>query len=345
MTLQVRESQIEDALVGAGEITRRLLGLKEEPHLLGRQIGLPSGRLDLLYAYRAKLLLLELKVVRFKREFLGQVAGYRRDLQNQQQKGALLRGDIETHLLCPEAAPGDEHLAQQREVRLTRYDPREVLDLFYQNFRPVAFYAEAKPIDIGVWNVHLIHGLIYELEKTNSLSNLRKIPGFGTRTLRHKILFASELRLIDRSPHRDDIALTELGKQYAAAKNAAIPGRLSDEQAQLLSQLIMRNPYESSVILGIAAVVETAFMLSKNTHPVPMEQLISHFPAFAGKLFDWKTPKAQFNGTRMYSNYAVDLGLLAKTQNSVYLTPEGFRFTLQMQMHKNLKMTESLRPF
>lgn len=345
MKLEVRESQIEDVLVSASVLTRRLLNLEDEPRLLVRQMILPSGRLDLLYAYQTKLLLIELKVVEFKDDFLDQVLNYKTDLVECQRRGKLLHGDIEPYLLCTEATSREESLSAQRGVRLAKYDPREVLDFFYKNFKPIAFFTAIKPIDIGIWNLHLIHELIYFLEQTNSVARLRELVGSSQKTLYNKIRFAFELRLISWLPNQDKISLTDLGKEYVQSKDKVLPERLSEEQTELLRKLVMQNPYESSVILGIAAVVESVFSLSKNTYPVPMPQLIEYFAFYAGKYFDWQTPKAKFNAARMYSNYAVDLGLLAKTSDTIYLTPEGFRFTVQMQMHKNLKMVESLRVF
>jgi len=104
----------------------------------------------------------------------------------------------------------------------------------------------------------------------------------------------------------------------------------------------MQNPYESSVILGVASIVEVTFALARNTYPVPMSWLIEYFSYYAGKYFDWQTKKAKYNVTRMYSNYAVDLGLLAKSGESVYITPDGFRFVIQLQLHKSLKMMETI---
>ena len=345
MKLEVRESQIEDILVGASVLTRRLLNLDDEPRLLVRQMILPSGRLDMLYAYQTKLLLIELKVVEFQRDFLDQVLNYKSDLVEYQQKGNLLHGDIEPYLLCTDTTSAQESLATQRGVRLTRYNPQEVLDFFYKNFKPITFFVGIKPIDIGIWNLHLVHEFIYFLEQTNSIITLRELVGGSQKTLYNKIKFAFELRLINWSPNQDNISLTELGKQYVGSRDEIFPQRLSEEQARLLCSFVMQNPYESPVVLGIAAVVESVFALSKNTYPVPMKQLIEYFAFYAGKYFDWQTPKAKFNATRMYSNYAVDLGLLAKTDKTIYLTPEGFRFTVQMQMHKNLKMIESMRIF
>lgn len=90
MKLEVRESQIEDALVSASVLIRRLLNLEDEPRLLIRQMILPSGRLDLLYAYRAKLLLIELKAVEFSGNFLDQLLSYKTDLAEYQRRGKLL---------------------------------------------------------------------------------------------------------------------------------------------------------------------------------------------------------------------------------------------------------------
>lgn len=345
MKLEVRESQIEDILVGASVLTRRLLNLKDEPRLLVRQMILPSGRLDLLYAYQTKLLLIELKAVEFKQIFLDQVLSYKSNLLEYQQKGNLLHGDIEPYLLCTDITSAQESLAMQREVKLIRYNPQEIFDFFYKNFKPITFFIGIKPIDFGIWNLHLVHEFIYFLEQTNSVTNLRELVGGSQKTLYNKIKFAFELRLINWLPNQDSISLTELGKQYMKCKDKVLPERLSEEQARLLCDFVMQNPYESPVILGIAAVVESVFALSKNTYPVPMKQLIEYYALYAGKYFDWQTPKAKFNATRMYSNYAVDLGLLAKTDETIYLTPEGFRFTIQMQMHKNLKMVESMRIF
>ena len=39
---------------------------------------------------------------------------------------------------------------------------------------------------------------------------------------------------------------------------------------------------------------------------------------------------------------SLDLDLLAKNDTSVYLTPEGFKFVIQMQLHKSLKLMNYL---
>ncbi|MGI9558464.1 MAG: hypothetical protein ACR2NQ_02180 [Thermodesulfobacteriota bacterium] len=342
MQLEVRESQIEDALVSVNSLTKDLLQLKDVPKLLVRQLPLPSGRLDLLYTYQDRLLLIELKVVNFQKKFLRQVLNYKSDLEKFQQGKKLVKGDIEPYLLCADASKSDENLARKDGVHLAKYDPQYVLNTFYENFKPIVFFTENKPIDIGIWNIHLINDVIYHLKGAKSLKVLSKLAGQSTKTLYNKIRFASELKLVETTAKSGNVILTELGEKYLQRKGEELPSRISESQAELLRDFVMKNPYESSVILGIASIVESVFILSKNYYPVPMNDLIKYFPQFSGKVFDWKTPKAKFHGARMYSNYAVDLGLLAKTQNSLSLTPAGVHFTIQMQMHKNLKMIEAL---
>lgn len=339
--MEIRESQIEDVFVGAPVLTKDVLHLTEEPRLLVRQMIIPSGRLDLLYAYQTKLLLIELKVVPLHRRFVKQVLAYKSDLIDYQESGSLLRGEVIPYLLCPSSSMKEQEIAAQSGVVYIDYDPEQVLQFFYRNFKPIASFTEVKPVDLGIWNLHLLHKFIYLLEGTKSISSLHQLVGGSSRTLYNKIRFASELRLVNWTPNGDTISLTELGRRYVEVRDTDIPQRLSEAQVELLRKLVVRDPYESPIVLGIASIIESVFAVAKNTYPVPMLDLMQYFSYYAGKHFDWQTAKAKYNATHMYSNYAVDLGLLAKTGDTVYLTPEGFRFTVQMQLHKSLKMVDS----
>jgi hypothetical protein len=341
--MDIREAQVEDILVNAPVLTRDILQLAETPLLVSRQMIIPSGRLDLLYVYQTNLLLVELKVTPFHRDYVKQVLGYKDDLLEYQRNGRLVQGEILPYLLCPSATASQREYSANKGVVFTDYSPEQVLQYFYQNLRPIAFFSEVKPIDIGIWNLHLIHEFIYLLEQTSSIAELRQLVSGSPKTLYNKIRFANELRLVSWTPNLDNISLTKLGREYIARKDSTLAVRLSEGQSDLLKDFVMRNPFESAIVLGIASVVESVFSLSKNTYPVLMSQLLQYFTLHAGKFFDWQTDKAKYNATRMYSNYAVDLGLLAKSGDTIYLTPEGFRFTIQMQMHKSLKLMDSLR--
>jgi hypothetical protein len=341
--MNIRESQIEDVLVGAPLLTKNILNLDDEPRLLVRQMIVPSGRLDLLYAYQTNLLLIELKVVPFQQKFVQQVLAYKRDLIGYQEQGKLLQGKILPYLLCPSIVEEQRRAVAELGIVGVDYKPEEVLQFFYQNFKPIAAFTKIKPVDIGIWNLHLVHDFIYLLKDTVRVSDLHQIVRGSPKTLYNKIKFASELRLVNWKPNGDSISLSDFGTEYVERRDSVLPQRLSEAQVELLRRFVIQNPYESSVVLGIASVVEAVFALSKNTYPVPMPHLTQYFSYYAGKYFDWQTEKAKYNATRMYSNYAVDLGLLAKSGETIYMTPEGFRFTIQMQLHKSLKMMDSLK--
>lgn len=340
--MEIQESQIEDILVNAPALTKKILSLDENPFLLSRQMPLQSGRLDLLYAYKADLLLVELKITRFNRKHIQQVLDYKNDLLLYQKNGRLINGNIIPYIVCTAVNDVQRELSNSYGIRCIDYNPEMALKYFYDNLPPIASFSEVKPIDIGIWNLHLIQEIVYLSEKTNNLKVLHNLVGGSRKTLYNKIKFAHELRLIDWSPHSENYSLTLLGKNYINGKDALYPHKLSETQCKLIRDIIIKNPYESAVLLGIASVVESVFSLSRNTYPVPMPQLFEYFTYLSGKYFDWKTEKAKFNATKMYSNYAIDLGLLAKTGDSIYITPQGFRFTIQMQMHKSLKLVGAL---
>ncbi|MDR2193442.1 MAG: hypothetical protein LBP19_03110 [Treponema sp.] len=322
---------------------KETLQVEKEPRFIGRQIIVPSGRLDMLYAYQKDLLLIELKVAAFQKKFIRQVVNYRNDLQLFQQQGKLIQGSIQPFLLLPEISDANQKAAESEGVFCKKYDPETILQYFYrEKLKPISSFVEKKPVDIGIWNIHLIHTGIYSIERTHSIKDLRTIIGGSPKTLYNKIKFADELGLVQWSPNNDYIALSERGAQYAAAKDAYFDNALSEEQVAILKTHVVENPYYSSVTLGIASMVECVFELSKTSYPVSLGQLEQYFTLYSGKIYDWQTEKAQKHGARMYSNYAIDLGLMARTEKNIYLTPDGFKFVVQLQLHKSLKLINNL---
>ena len=87
MATQVRESQIEDVLASFPQIAQSVLELDEPPQLVARQMIVPSGRLDLLYATGRTLTLVELKVEDARPEFVMQIQHYTEDLESLQAQG------------------------------------------------------------------------------------------------------------------------------------------------------------------------------------------------------------------------------------------------------------------
>jgi hypothetical protein len=341
--MEIREIQIEDILISSPALMKDILKLDEEPRLIGRQIVVPSGRLDMLYAYKKDLFLIELKVASFQKKFIQQVINYRDDLLLFQRQGKLVQGYIQPLLLLPEFNNSNKKIAESEGVLCKQYDPETILKYFFgEKLRPITSFVENKPIDIGIWNIHLIHKFIYFVDEIKSIKELQNEIGGSPKSLYNKIRFADELGLLVWNSRNDYITLSEIGKKYIAAKDDYFKDTLSEKQAKLLKNHVVENPYNSAVILGIASMVECVFTLSKISYPVSLSQLESYFTAYSGKIYDWQTEKAQKHGTKMYSNYAIDLGLMAKTNNNVYLTPDGFKFVIQLQLHKSLKLMNHL---
>lgn len=340
--IEVRESQIEDILVASPDLLKDLLGLRDLPRILSRQMPIPSGRLDLLITSSSTIQLVELKVVPFHKVHVDQILSYVKDVRSLQEEGRLIRGDLDLFLLCTSATSEQKKLAAASHVTSVVYDPSQVLNHYYLHNKPIALFADTRPIDIGIWNLHLIHGLLGAAIAERAVSDISKKIGGSRKTLYNKIRFAQELRLVKWEPNKEAVSLTELGREYLQRMDSASSATISEAQAELLRSLILSNPFESSVILGIASVVEAVFVVAKNTHPVPTKHLIEYFTYHAGKLFDWAKPKARYNATHMYVNYGISLGLLARIGESIYLTPTGYRFTLHLQLHKGLRMVEAL---
>jgi len=278
-----------------------------------------------------------------QKKFVQQVISYRNDLLLFQKQGKLVQGYIQPFLLLPDFNNSNKKIAESEGVLCEQYNPETILKYFYsEKLRPITSFVENKPIDIGIWNIHLIHKFIYFVDKINSIKELQNIVGGSPKSLYNKIKFADELGLLIWNSKNDYIALSELGKKYICAKDDYFKDTLSEEQAKLLRNQVVENPYHSSVILGIASMVECVFALSKTSYPVAISQLENYFTIYSGKIYDWQTEKAQRHGAKMYSNYAIDLGLMAKTDNNVYLTPDGFKFVVQLQLHKSLKLMNHL---
>ena len=342
--MSVRESQIEEILATYPDICADLLGIKEELVLISRQKILPSGdRLDLLFARGSRLILVELKVVPFKEEFLKQTQSYWQELEQLQAEEQLISGEITAYLLCPHFLPQHIDSCMHLGIKAIQYDPSHVLAMFFTRFHQIAAFFNLQPPDHGVWSLHLLNPILYSLEGGRlSLADLRKSVGLAPTTVGNYLRFAEELGLV----HREKpgfIQLSAIGSNYV---NRREPNRgsdsLSETQVNVLKDLIIKDPFSSRVVLGIYTMVEVIFNLARNVHPVPEQMVIAHFRDASGKAYKWQSPTAASHGAHMYSNYATELGLIGKIGRQFYLTPQGVRFILLLQLHKSIKVVDAL---
>jgi len=337
----VRESQVEDVLATYPHLTQQLLGVSNELSLLARQMSLPSGKLDLLFASGNRLLLLELKVEDFREEFIKQVVNYRDDLMVLQSKNMLLQGNIDAFLVCPAFPNGTDGLCKQSSVIPIVYSPAEVLEAFFSQIEITSPFITMKPMDSGLWNIHLINRVVYALLDT-PVKDLPARTGLSERSVGNHLRFAEQLCLAQKV--QGSFHLSNLGKQYVLSQDPSSPFQVVAEgQAKLLRDFIVRDPFVTPTIFGIYLMVETVFSLARNTYPVPLSLVIPYFRDACGKRFIWQTETSSYHGTRMYSNYAVELGLLGKMGDKLLLTPSGLQFILLLQLHKGIKIVDALQ--
>jgi len=326
------------------DLAQRILGTAEPPSLLARQMDVPSGRLDLLYVSGQQLLVVELKVEDATPTFVAQVAGYAADLRAMQDEGRLASGPVVAVLLCPSFDDDTRRICTESNVRPVEYAPEEVLSEFFRRLKALSSFVGLRPSDHGIWNIHLIHRALYRLHRgPASPKEVAHELSLAPNTVSNQLRFARELGLTEQTGHLHQ--LTALGMRYIEERDPDLPWtHLSDAQAAVLREAIVKNPFASSVIFGIYSLVETVFNLARNTYPVDRDLVIANFRDATGKLFDWAADKSAYHGTRMYSNYGIELGLLGRTGDSLYLTPAGLRFILLLQLHRSLQLIDAMYP-
>lgn len=340
----ISESQIEDALVANLVFLSKILKLPPDIKLITRQLRLKSGegRIDLLLSSGKNLCLVELKVVGFSEDWLKQILSYRDELVNLQNAGELVAGDILSFLLLIDAKGRDFELAKQSDVELIVYDPLDVLKDYFNNLSAVAPFLKIKPNDYGVFNLGLINRALIRLGagETNQ-EEIAIHTNLSKQSIHNHLKVAQEFGLVrERDKH---YFLTDIGDQYFQhGNNDALVDQLSEKQIEILKQFVADDPFYSSTVFGVYSIVESAFLLSRNSYPLELSHLRDMFKRVSGKVNEWQAEKSLSTATYTFLNFAIDLELLGKVGQQVVITPAGFRFILMLQLHKSIEMIESL---
>jgi hypothetical protein len=333
--LEIRESQIEDIFATQVDEVKCILSLNESLTLIDRQRSVNSGRIDLLFLSATSLHLLELKAVTSTKKFCDQTMGYRTDLLNLQLKNQIPSLPLKSYLVCPKFINSHKDYCIENDIIPIEFSPYELLKNYYFKVKAISSLVTIKPSNHGLWNLHLLNPIIYAIDDKTNIATLNKITGKSKSTIDSYVRLASELGLIDKS-----LRLTTLGEQYVKLKDNGIE-RLNDEQVELLKEYIIKNPFLSPAIYGIYVAVETIFLLSKNYYPVPLNEAHIFFTTLSGKQSEW-AQKASKDAFTMYSNYAIDLGLLAKMAHNYYITPAGIKFILLLELNKSILFVNSM---
>jgi predicted transcriptional regulator len=336
--LVVRERQIEDILATYTDLLGQILGMPVPLRVLARQLELPDGgRLDLLCLGGGQLHLIEIKVEPARSEFVEQVARYLIQIPMMQEQGNLPSGMVHGYLLSPRISGRILQKCQAKQIHAIEYVPSDVLEHFYREFEHRLSFNRLIIHNHGVWHLGVTNPIIQSLTNSPSqeLGSIVTETNLALSTVKSYLTLLIQLGLVEREGTA--YRLTELGKPYAQVLEP--PRRaLSEGHAEVLRNFILRNPFNSGVTYGIFTVVECTASLAKNQYPVSLTSLSDYFTLSVGNETRWKQPKTRSDATRMYVEYAAQLGLLARVGERVYLTPTGARFNLLLQMHKSIHL-------
>lgn len=336
--LVVSEREIEDILATCTDLLAELLGTTTPLRVLARQLELPDGgRLDMLCLAGDRLHLVELKVEPARPEFVRQTAHYINQVSSLQVQGMLPQGIVDAYLLAPRIPTRVAALCAASQVKGVVYSPQVVLTRFYHEFYIKLPMHSLVSHNHGVWHLGVTNPIVAALAELDMADDqaLARFTGLASSTVRSYLTLLQELGLVESSA--TGFRLTSLGKDYA---QAATPRsrQVSEDQATILRNHILRHPFASGVSLGICTAIESTVALAKNQYPVLLEILCDYFTLAVGNQNRWNSPKTRLDATRMYVEYAAQLGLLARVGNAVYLTPEGMQFHLMLQMHKAIQL-------
>jgi len=336
----VSERIVEDILSSDKSILADILSANPANlSLVARQKALKSGKLDLLYLYENELLLIELKVVPFYDDIIRQVDGYFEDLRELQIQHRLIDAGISKIVLVTESKPEDIEKCNQASIRLLTYKPQFVLSKYYENFRELSYFLQLQSGDYGVVRLSLLKCTLQLLAEGKDVRGICEIEGKSGKTIRNRLSVATLLGITAK--FKQQYFLTDFGNTFLEAGDERGDDRFSDGQIELLRNRVGENPFYSSVTYTILSLLESVFVLAKNVYPVPKDVVQDYFVKSVGKGETWRADRARETATYIFSNYACELGFLAKVDNHFYITPNGIRAILLLQLNRSLKLIQS----
>lgn len=341
---KIKESEIEEALVADLSLLKTILGLGNEPKVIARQLHLNSeSRLDLLLSSGNQLILVELKVTRFYSEHKDQILRYKQEIEGFQSNNQLPLGEIVPYLLVTDYLESNYKDCKTSNITLIKYEPEAVLNSYYQSLLKSTHFLRVKPKDYGVFNLGLINRTLIELQNGLTMEkDISQETRLSRNSTKNHLRTAIEFGLARKRNQK--YFLTDFGDKYVALMNQGkLQEQISDGQAELLRQYVAKAPFSSSMVFGIYAIVESAFLLARNSYPIEFKTLSESFTSIGGKTLEWKQARSKSTATYTFLNFAIDLGLLGKIGDKVVITPSGFRFILMLQLHKSIEMIDSLK--
>ncbi len=336
----ISEKIIEDILSSDKFILSDLISTNPgDLSLVARQKTLRSGKLDLLYLCENELILIELKVVSFYDDIIRQINEYYKNLKELQTQHKLIDSKIRKIVLVTEAKPGDIEKCKEESIELLTYKPQFVLSKYYENFKELSYFLKIQSADYGVVRLGLLKSTLCQLSLGKSIKEICKTEVKSKKTIRNRLSLAARLNLVVK--FKQEYFLTDFGSRLLEIGDAKVDDKFNEVQIELLSDFVRENPFYSSTTYTIFAIIETVFILAKNTYPVPKNAVKDYFVKSVGKGQTWRTERARETATYIFSRYACELQFLVKVGKHFYITPKGIQAILLLQLNRSIKLIKS----
>lgn len=340
MTNSISEKIIEDILTSDKSILSEILSLNfSDLSLIARQKKVASGKLDMLYLHKDEMLLIELKVVPFYKDVIIQINNYEADLIALQNQNKLIKSKIKKIIVVTGVKGNDYEICMENGINLVVYNPEIVLSKYYENFKELSSFLKIQSGDYGVVRLGLIKNTLSYLNQGLSIKDICSLEGKAEKTIRNKIAVSQLLNLV--SKFKNTFYLTELGTKFVELGEKIVDDRLNQQQIELLSNFFKENPFYSSVTYTVFSLIESVFVLSKNSYPVEKESVKDYFVKSVGKTETWRADKSKETATYIFSNYACELEFLVRVNNEYYITPKGIQAILLLQLNRSIKLIEN----
>lgn len=339
METHISEKVIEDIFtVDKSTLAEALQMNCSDLSLLARQKIVKSGILDLLYLWQDELLLIELKAVPFYQDIITQINGYYDDLIKLQHENKLIKANIKKYILVIKANEVNRELCVHHGINLVVFNPKTILTRYYENFKELSQFLKIQSGDFGVVRLGLLNSTIKHLGEGCNTEEISKLENKSSKTIKNRLSVAMQLGLVGK--FKKGFYLTELGERFIQI-NKNLDDHLNDNQKDLLQVFVKENPFFSSITYTIFSIVESVFVLSKNSYPVPKNSVKDYFVKSVGKSSTWNADKSKETATYIFSNYAIELDLLSKVNNNFFITPDGIQAILLLQLNRSLKLIEN----
>lgn len=339
MEINVSERVIEDIFVVDKRILSEIIELNySDLNLLARQKAVNSGILDLLYLWKDELILVELKAVPFYQDIIRQINDYYDDLVALQDENRLIKAKIRKYILVTGAKENNKIQCHDNEIELIVFNPKVVLSRYYENFKELSQFLNIQSGDFGMVRLGLLNSTLKYLGQGCKIEEIAKLENKSPKTIRNRLSVAIQIGIAGK--FQNGFYVTELGEKLNNS-NENIDDRFNEKQKEIIQSFVKENPFYSSITYTIFSIIESVFVLSKNSYPVPKNTVKDYFIKSVGKSNTWSAEKSKETATYIFSNYAIELDFLAKVDNEFFITPSGIQAILLLQLNRSIKLIEN----